>query len=274
METIYHFNVDFEGEKIKVAFVKPSHSEIEDAEYVYAQKFNKLLNDGFLSKAMMAKRFNDIGGSVSDKDVEDIGKNIKELYDNKRIIEFFEGSKDLTEEQKNKLEKAKDRYFFLQKEITDYTNNVNSMYNQSADSKAESHMIKWFVLNNSFYYEKIRKGEDLKEEAFSIFEGNSFEDKNSNFQQIFENENKDDVSSKRKRHIAKESILTLQRIAALWYQGLAGDQETSEQALKTYFADEKILQTKKEPAKKKVAKKKVAKKKDTNADEEVEAENG
>ena len=66
----------------------------------------------------------------------------------------------------------------------------------------------------------------------------------------------------------------MQRIAALWYQGLASDQETSQEALKTYFADEEVLQTKKEPAKKKVAKKKAVKTKPSDTDEKVEAENG
>ena len=55
MKKLYTFPIDIDKKKVEVFVAKPSQSEIEDAEFIYAQKFNQLLQDGFLSKAMMKK---------------------------------------------------------------------------------------------------------------------------------------------------------------------------------------------------------------------------
>lgn len=236
MKSVYEFTVKNGKEKVKVFFSKPSNSDIEDAEYIYGQKFNELLNDGFLSRAMMNKKFDDIGGVLSDKKVSQMGEQVKQLLESQRTVEFFEGADNLTDEQKEELDKAKETFGVIQKQIAETDLQLQQMYSQSADAKAEQYMIKFFVLNNSHFYEKVKVGDDYKEEPFDIFEGGSFKEKQEELNNLLEDlgEGDDPVLSKKKT-LAKDSYETLQKVAALWYNGLASDQSSTKKALKEYY---------------------------------------
>lgn len=262
MKAVYTFNVDVDGEKVKVFFAKPTNSQIEDGEYVYAQKFNKLLNDGFLSRAMMSKKFDDIGGLFSEKRNKDVSEDLLKLLESKRTIEFFEGAEDLTEEQKVDLKKAKEVYIEVEKKILEKDMQLHQMYSQSADAKAEEFLIRHFVLQNSFFYEKIKKGDDIKEEVFSIFEGSNSKEKEQQLDLLLEEVEDDDSSlTKKKKKLLEGSLVTLQRVVALWYQGQCKDQKTTEEALEKFYSDDEgeadeEVEEKKEAPKKKTAKKK------------------
>lgn len=236
MKPLYTFEANVKDEKVKVCFSKPTHGDIEDAEYVYSQRFNKLLNDGFLSRAMMTKRFDDIGGMFSEKKTEDVAKQIKDLIEVKRTIEFFGGAKKITKEQEAELEKAKESYIAIEKRIIENDVQLEQMYSQSADAKAEEYLIKWFVLNCTYFYEKVKDGKEIKEESFPIFEGSSFKEKESQLNELLEElEEGDDQILTRKKEIVKNYLSLIQRVVTLWYNGFATDQETTEEALEKFF---------------------------------------
>jgi hypothetical protein len=275
MKFIYTFEVDVNDEKVKVFFAKPSNSDIEDGEYIYAQKFNKLLNDGFMSRAMMSKKFDDIGGLFSEKRNQDVSEDLLKLIESKRTIEFFEGAEDLTEDQEVDLKRAKEVYIAVEKDILEKDMQLHQMYSQSADAKAEEHMIKHYILNGAFFYEKIKKGDQLEEQVFPIFEGSNSNEKQAQLDLLLEDPEEDDSSlTKKKKKLARESLVTFQRVAALWYQGLCHDQESTEEAFEKFYQDEveedeneaeeakEAEEDKPSPPKKKAAKKKTKNKKD------------
>lgn len=237
MKTLYEFTVKYQKEKPKVFLKKPTHSELEDGEYIYGLEFNKLMNDGYLSRAMMNKKFDDIGGVMSEKKASEVAKSIKELVDSQKTIEFFEGASDLSDEQKTELDKAKETFALIQKKLVENDLQLQQMYAQSADAKAEQKMIKWFVLNNSYFYEKVKKDDDYVEEAFPLFEGDSFEEKEEEFNNLLEELDDDDgeVLTKKKT-IAKESLVTLRRATEIWYNGIADNQKDIKKALKEYYS--------------------------------------
>jgi hypothetical protein len=238
MKPLYTFEADIEDEKVKVCFAKPSHGDIEDAEYIYSQRFNKLLNDGFLSRAMMTKRFDDIGGMFSDKKNEDIASQIKSLFEAKKTIEFFGGAKKLSEEQKQELEKAEKSYIALEKRIIENDVQLEQMYSQSADAKAEEYLVKWFVVNCSYFYEKVKDGKKIKEEAFPLFDGATFKEKDNQLSDLLEEEESgEDPMISRKKKIVKKYLYLIQRIVSLWYNGHAKDQESAESSLAKFFPE-------------------------------------
>lgn len=239
MKPLYTFTVKVGKEKAKITFIKPSHSNVEDAEYVYGQKFNQLMNDGYLSRAMMTKRFDDIGGMFSDTKVEETSKQIKELFDVKRIIEFWEGAENISEEKQKELDKAKETFIALEKRLIEKDVQLEQMYSQSADAKAEEYLVKWFVLNKSFFSEKVKKGDKVVEELFPLFEGLDFKEKQEQLDILLEEVEDDDGDIlKKKKKIVDEALVILQRVVTLWYNGLAKDQKTTEEALEKFFPPE------------------------------------
>ena len=190
MKPLYTFNVG-EGEKEKkIAVSKPTYAQVEAAEFIYGQHFNKLIQDGFMSRAMMDKKFNDIGGLFSEKRTNEITDSVKRLMDVGKTIQFYKGAddEDLDEEQKEQLRIAEEDYLSIQKQILEKDYNLEQMYNQSADAKSEQHLMKWFALECSFYYEKVfsKEANKIIEEKFEIFEGSNFDEKLKQFNLFLE----------------------------------------------------------------------------------------
>ncbi len=279
MKPLYSFKVgEGENEK-KVAILKPTYSQVEAAEFIYGQHFNKLIQDGFMSRAMMDKKFNDIGGLFAQKTRDEVNESIKTLMDVAKTIEFYHGADegDLDEEQKEQLKNAEDNYISIQQSILEKDYNLEQMYNQSADAKAEQHLMKWFTLQCSYYYEKVLSREENKvvEEKFELFEGSNFEEKVNQFNLFLEEiDDDDDQELTDRKQLIVEALPTLNKALSLWYKQLATDQKTMEKALEQFFPEkeeeEDQGQTQEEPVKsaeedaspkKKSAKKKATKKK-------------
>ena len=101
--------------KTKVIIKRPTLAETEDGEFFYGQKFNEFINAGFLTKAMLSKKMEDIGeGVFSKKETSQMQEIMKQNVEASRIIEFYGEAKDLDEEQAEKLENAKDDFVATQ----------------------------------------------------------------------------------------------------------------------------------------------------------------
>lgn len=266
MKQIYQFNVEVDDQPVTIVVKKPNHGQIEDAEFVFSQKFNQLLNAGFLSRSMMNKKYGDIGGAYSEKMIQDLGSSIEKLAACERTIQFFESAKELSEDQKDELVEAKDAYANIQFNIANMDRDLEVMYANSADAKAEEHMIKWFVLQMSFFYQSVEKEDGTAKELFPLFEGNTFEEKlasYSDFLDDVEDGEADELSKKKK--IVSLALEKLSRVVNLWYNGMGGSETEIEENYQRFFEpqeeedveEEEVVKEETKPAKK-TAKKKTA----------------
>jgi hypothetical protein len=255
VKKLYTFTVEIENKKsVEVFVAKPSQSEIEDAEFIYAQKFNQLLQDGFLSKAMMNKKFGDIGGIFSEKSNKELAEAITELLEAKKRIEFYGNAKNLTPSQQQELDKANETHAILQKKIVEGDQALQSMFSKSADSKAEEHMVKWFILNSSYYIAEIQDGDVKKSQEFKLFDKPSFAEKAEQLNSLFEDiEEYDSDQVKLKKHLIAKSFVLIGRIISIWYNGYGADQDAVQKALEEFFPEDFIKEEK--PVVKKRAKK-------------------
>ena len=74
--------------KNRIVLVKPSMSDVEDAEFFYGQKYNSFINSGFLTKAMLAKKMGDLGGMTSKKAEDVMSAVLLENIEASRVIEL------------------------------------------------------------------------------------------------------------------------------------------------------------------------------------------
>lgn len=219
----------------KVIFAKPSFADIEEAEFFYGQKYNEFINSGFLTKAMLNKKIGDIGGSSSKLSDEIINKAFLDHIESAKIIEFYDEKSDLNDEQKEKLQEAKLKFFESQKIISEFESIHRSQYSQTAEAKAEQKIIEWFLLNFSFYEEKI--GENT--ERFPLFVGDTYDEKREHYLQLCEDEDTiEDVNLLKNKSIFDNSFNTLVKVVNIWYNKLGSNQEEIDQKIKEVFADE------------------------------------
>lgn len=232
----------------RVIFAKPSMSLIEDAEFFYGQQFNKYINAGFLTKAMLSKKMGDIGGFASKLSIEGLQKSIVDNMNASRTIEFYGGSKDLTDEQKEKLSEAEAIFAQTKADVFEYEQIMRSQFSQTADAKAEQKLIEWLVFHQSFYEEKIGD----KTQLFPLFEGDAFDEKRANYLTLCEKfDDIEDPSLLKVKYIFDQSFTPLVRVASIWYNKIAETPEEVENAMKEMFADEEEKPVVKKAKKKK-----------------------
>ncbi len=226
--------------KNRVVFVKPSIPDTEDAEFFYGQKFNEYINAGFLTKAMLAKKMGDNGGLNSEVASDRMAEIMKKNMEAARVIEFFAGGKNLTEEQRKQLEEAQEDYISTKTEIHEYEVALASQFSQTADSKAEQKLIEWLVLNFSYYEEETDSKEDEEKKEnkglFPLFEGESYEAKRKSMILLQETDDAgEDVILHKLKRIFDKSFDTLIRVVSIWYNKIGTDQKSIDKALKDLF---------------------------------------
>lgn len=227
MKDLYTFSVSFnmpnskKKDKVDIIIKKPNNSMIENAEFYYASKFNEYLNAGFLSKAMVQKKLSDLGGALGKTTEESITNEIANIFDAQRVVQFYSSSEsELTEDQKQKLDKAKKLLSKSQKTLLEYNTNISSMFNQTADVKAQEKLIKWLALFCCFYKETVGS----KTSEFELFEGATLKEKETFYANILDEEyDENDLDFFRKAEIVKNATATIGQVLAIWYNGLASD---------------------------------------------------
>lgn len=215
----------------KVIVYKPTISDIEKAEFFFGQKYNEYINAGFLTKGMlegmMTKNSTDL---VDDQLKEALLQNI----DASKVIEFYGGSKTLTEDQKNKLREAEEKKAEAEAVIVRFEATLRDQYSQTADVKAENKMIEWFIFNFSYYEEEV----DGKKEVFPIFGGINFDQKRDFFLEV--SEEKDEIEDEdvlAVKDVFDNSFDKITKVINLWYNKMGKNQEEIEESLKTVFGE-------------------------------------
>jgi len=228
----------------RVVFAKPSMSMIEEAEFFYGQKFNEFINSGFLTKAMLSKKMGDLGGLSSKITMESLQKSILDNLESSRVIEFYGGSGTLSDEQKQKLEGAKQMYTSTKTQVIEYEQAIRSQFSQTADVKAEQRLIEWLVFHLSFFEEDV----DSKKEMFPLFEGDTYEEKRAQYLELCESlEDITNAALFKPKAIFDEAFQTLVRVASIWYNKIAEKQDDIKAALADMFSLEQ--ETAPEPSK-------------------------
>lgn len=156
-------------EPVTVVAKRPNRRQEDESEEIYAVEFSKFIRKGLLTKAMLANKYSDNGGLMSESDAKEYGKKLKELNDLR--VEYTEKStlgKDTKKKAKD-VGEVGEKILALSQEILKIENRYQSLFELSAESKAESKRLVWYLLNLSF----VKDGENLS----PVFDGKDYEEK-------------------------------------------------------------------------------------------------
>jgi hypothetical protein len=215
----------------RIVFEKPSVADIEMAEFFFGQKYNEYINAGFLTRAMLYAK---IGGKDYDGLTDNVRDAILENLEAAKVIEFYEGSKSLSEDQQKKLDGAKERFVETGHTVSLYESSVQSQFSQTAEVKAEEKMVEWFIFNFSYYEDDV---ED-KKELFHLFSGSNFEEKRQFYLQLCED--KEDITNEQAleiKDIFDASFMTLARVVNIWYNKLGKNQKEIDEKIEELFPE-------------------------------------
>jgi len=252
---------------------KPNRVMFDDAELYYGVVLSKGIKAGLLTRALLAKRFSNDGGVMSDDDKEEYADLYLELFENQREIERLSGIKtdNRSEEQKSKFADLMKESGVLKRKIQDFELAQASLFEQTAENRARNKTILWWVLNLSYLVDE--SGENPEK----VFPGDTHEERLKSYDAL---EELDDS-------FYEELLKKLIYYVSYWYVGnaqtedefkkllgeleAAGVEEASMEAIdEATIEKEEPIEEEKPAPKKKTSKKKTSKKKKVKKEVPVE----
>jgi hypothetical protein len=186
--------------KVPVKFVieKPTRRMADDAEVYYSVQLSKSIKMGIVTKAMLVKKYADNGGALSDEESKELLQSLKKLNEMENEFHLLRGVND--PKDKAKADKLEISINSLRRELVNLETSLQTVYQHTADAKAERETLLWYVINLSKIVNEF-------EETESFFTGNTFEEKLEDFYAKYEEED----------GFYYESVIKLSKIVGYWF---------------------------------------------------------
>lgn len=159
---------------VKFILKEPSRRELEEADMEYSIEMSRCIKKGILTKAMLAKKYSDTGGLLSESDAN----NLVDLYAELAELEGEYTKKTLNNRSLKKLpSKVKEQIDSLaakvaicRRDIVTLESSYQTLFSHTADTKAQNRIILWYLTHLTY----TQIGE---EESTEFFTGDSFQSK-------------------------------------------------------------------------------------------------
>ena len=208
---------------VKLAIKKPTRSLFDEAELFYGVRLSEGIKAGLLTRALLAKRFNNDGGVLSDEEQ----KEYNDLY-----LEFFNLQNEFqklsikeesirTEEEKTNLKSVIEKMNNARDRLQKYEMAQANLFEQTAENRARNKTIMWWVLQLS-----LIQGDDKKFKE--LFNEGPYEEKLKRYDEIEESDS----------NLEKIALQKLLYLISFWYIGRAASQEEFEKLLNIAKKDE------------------------------------
>jgi len=202
-------------EPIQVQIKRPSRRELEEAELVYSIEMSKCIKSGILTKAMLGKKYSDTGGVFSKEDSENYAELYKSALDLQNEYVRLDTAKKKTEAQESRFEKVKGEIAVNRTAIIDFESNFQSLFDHTADSRAQNKILLWYCLQLTYVYD------EEKDKFVEYFEGADFEEKTKSYYDL---EEADD-------NFYWDLIKKVTTVVAFWYFNQASTQDEFEELI-------------------------------------------
>jgi hypothetical protein len=188
---------------IRIILKEPNRREVEEADMEYSIAMSKCIKKGILTKAMLAKKYSDSGGLLSEEDATALTRNYAGLGDLQNKYTRLSAKTKKTKKDEDRLTELMGEMGEKRREIVEMETSYSSLFNHTADSKAQSKVILWYLVNLSYYQE----GEGEEDEIKPFFTSEDTEEKIEQYYDL--DENGDVIFD-----LAKEKLTTL---LSFWY---------------------------------------------------------
>ena len=170
-------------EPVAIKLKKPSRRELEEAELEFSVEMSKCIKKGILTKAMLAKKYSDTGGLMSEDDAQELVDNYKKIFELQSEYSRLEIVQNKTEKQTERVSEIASELQTVRRKIVETESNYQSLFDHTADVKAQNRLILWYVIMLTY----IQEMEDEYPKPY--FGAGDFEDK---LEQYYKREESDD----------------------------------------------------------------------------------
>tara|TARA_Y100001938_G_C8101618_1_gene442296 strand:- start:5943 stop:6704 length:762 start_codon:yes stop_codon:yes gene_type:complete len=197
----------------RIIIKEPNRRQLEDADMEYSIEMSKCIKNGILTKAMLAKKYSDSGGLLSEEDAKYLTRMYSELGDLQNKFSRLSAKPKKTKKDEESLSGYLGAIAEKRKEIVDMETSYSSLFNHTADSKAQNKVLLWYLVNLSYY--RI----DEEDEPVPFFNAEETEQKIDQYYEI-------DEEGHEIFDLVRDKITT---ILSFWYFSSGATQEDFDQ---------------------------------------------
>jgi hypothetical protein len=200
-------------ELVKVFLRKPTRSLFDEAELFYGVRLSEGIKAGLLTRALLAKRFTNDGGVLSEEEKNVYATFYVALFEKQNEFQklSIKDESERTEAEKTRYQQVIIELTELRTQIQDFESAQASLFDQTAENRARNKTILWWVLQLSYMIDD--KGNELP-----FFGHGEFESKLKIYDDMEENGTEFEGLVCRK----------LAYFVSFWYVGRAASQEEFE----------------------------------------------
>ncbi len=139
---------------VTIKLKKPSRRELEEAELEFSVEMSRCVKKGILTKAMLAKKYSDTGGLMSEDDATSLVDSYKKVFDLQNEFSRLEIVQTKTEKQTARVEEITKELAETRRRIVEFESNYQSLFDHTADVKAQNRLILWYVIMLTYIQEE------------------------------------------------------------------------------------------------------------------------
>ena len=194
----------------KITLKKPGRSLYDEAELFYGVRLSEGIKAGLLTRQLLAKRFSNDGGILSESDKSRYAELYFKLYETQNKAEKISVKKEdeRTAEEKAEHERLFKESALIKEDLVQFEMGQASLFEQTAENRARNKTILWWLLNLSFV-------DNEEGEPQPVFGSGTFEERVAKYDELEESEDKFDENLLKK----------LLYYVSFWYIGKAQNEE-------------------------------------------------
>ena len=198
---------------VKFFIKKPTRRMADEAEVFYSVQLSKAIKMGIVTKAMLIKKYADNGGALSEEESKQLLKSLKKLNDLENEYKLCSVKK--TKESKERAEELILEIITLKRELQELESSLQSVYQHTADSKAEKEVLLWYAI-------QLAKFSEDGDEEKPFFEGEDFEEQ---LEDLYEKYEVDES-------FESEATSKICKVVGYWFYNQAAEKKDIEEFIK------------------------------------------
>lgn len=173
--------------RYRIILKQPSRRQMEEADMEYSIEMSRCIKKGILTKAMLSKKYSDLGGMMTEDDALELNKHYARVGELQTEYQRLQSKEKKTAEDLSLIRQVLIDLTETRTSIVNLETAYSALFNHTADTKAQNKAIMWYVVNLTYF-----KEEESEEDALPLFEGVSADDKLEQYY-VFDEEGKSDI---------------------------------------------------------------------------------
>ena len=173
--------------RYRVIIKQPNRRQMEEADMEYSIEMSRCIKKGILTKAMLSKKYSDLGVMMTEDDALELSKHYARVGELQTDYQRLQSKEKKTAEDLSVIRQVLIDLTETRTSIVNLETAYSALFNHTADTKAQNKAIMWYVVNLTYFME-----EDSEEDPKPLFEGVSADDKLEQYY-IFDEQGKSNI---------------------------------------------------------------------------------